>query len=72
MMRLKLLKPVVISGHPGLAVGDIFESDDRGLLFYCEEVKPEARVERAADIETREPVVENRDPQPKRLKKTLP
>ena len=72
-MRLKLIQPVVIEGHPGLGVGDIFESNDRGLLVYCVEAKeaPEIRVDRGPDIVTREPVVENRDPV-KRSKKTLP
>ena len=71
-MKLKLTKPVVISGHPGLAVGDIFESNDRGLLVYCVEVADEPR---RLEIETRDPEVENRDPEvkiTKRTRKTLP
>ena len=71
-MRLKLIKPVVVEGHPGLGVGDIFESNDRGLLVYCVEVKDEPRVDRGPDVVTREPVVENRDPVVKRSRKTLP
>ena len=69
-----MLKPVVITGHPGLAVGDIFESADRSFLEWCVEVKdaPERQVDRRPEIVTREPVVENRDPVPKRSKKTLP
>ena len=67
-MRLKLTKPVAIGGHPGLAVGDIFESNDRDLLEWCVEVAERPAV--AAEVVTREPVVEHRDP--KRLKKTLP
>ena len=69
-MRLKLTKPVSIAAHPGLRVGDIFESDDRNLLEWCVEVAERPAV--VAEVVTREPVVENRDPVPKRLKKTLP
>lgn len=72
-MRLKLVKPVSLAGHPGLVVGSIFESDDRSLLEWCVEV--EAVAPRfVEEIETRVPVIENRDPQPavKRAKKVLP
>ena len=77
-MRLKLIQPVVIAGHPGLGVGDIFEDSDRGLLAFCVEVNDEPVKETPRPVvdpfvvENREPELENRDPVPKRFKKKLP
>jgi hypothetical protein len=69
-MKIKIIEPVVIGGYPGVKVGDVLEVPDvlaHGLInvHYA--------VEWLDKIEVREPVVENRDPQPvRRGRKTLP
>jgi len=67
-MRLRLLKSVVVTGHPGVKVGDVFEEKAwAGYLLSCkyaEEVKDEP-----AEIVTREPEIEHRDPAPKKSKR---
>lgn len=78
-MRIKILKPTVIHGRPGVQVGDILEVDaytaheltcgGRAVDYHA----PVADV--PAPVLTREPVIESRDPviQPTvRRKKTLP
>ncbi len=74
-MKLRLIKPVVITGHPGIKPGDIFEEKHPGHLLgagYCEEVKDEAPPRFVEEIETRTPAIESRDPQPKRTSRKLP
>ncbi len=63
--RIKLLKPVVVEGVIGVAVGDVLEVPNgvaRTLINMgaAEEVSSEAKS--AVTIETREPKVETRDP----------
>jgi hypothetical protein len=73
-MLVRLLKDCVVSGYPGVQVGDIFEVEQelgrnlvfRGILTEITAVKaPEV-------IQAREPVVQTRDPEPKRSRKQLP
>jgi hypothetical protein len=78
-MKLRLIKPVSLGiGYEGLTVGDVFEHPSPwALVGYVEEVQDEPPVETPRPvvdpftIETREPVVENRDPK-KKLKQKLP
>jgi len=69
-MKVRLIKPVVIGGHPGVQVGDEFEAKEAVSLIasgYCV-AAPERLVRVAESI-----VIENRDPitapQQKRNKK---
>jgi hypothetical protein len=66
-MKLKLIKPVVINGHPGVAVGDVFECVKNPHLLIADGYVVEVK-ESKEEIQTREPVVENRDPKPKKQK----
>ena len=68
-MRLRLIKSVVIEGHPGLHVGDVFEVANGNNLVaagYAVVVGGDAAETNVASqphpIETREPEVEARDP----------
>jgi hypothetical protein len=73
-VKLRLLMPVVIGGHPGLKKGDVFEHTKHPQYLigmgFCEEVKEEA-LKYVEEIATREPEIENRDPQPKRSQRKL-
>jgi len=78
-MKLRLIKPVSLgTGFEGLSVGDVFEHPNPfALVGYVEEVKDEpAEAPRPIvdpfTIETRDPVVENRDPKAKASKRKLP
>ena len=54
-MKVRLIKPVVISGHPGVQVGDEFEAKEAASLIangYC----VAARVAESIVIENRDPV----------------
>lgn len=71
-MKVRLIKHVVIGGHPGVQVGDEFEAKEAAALIasgYCV-AAPEGLVQVAESI-----VIENRDPvttplPQKRTKKT--
>ena len=78
-MKLRLTKPVVIQGYPGIKVGDTFDTDNPNeYAGYVEEVKESEKkyalkpVSDPFAVETREPEVEVRDPKPRKFKKTLP
>lgn len=76
-MKLKLIKPVVIQGRPGVLLGSVFEIEDRrGFELLQLRIAEPARDVAPDPIQTREPEVENRDPVvervPKRAKKSLP
>ncbi len=67
MMRIKLLASIVVTGHPGVRVGDIFDVPGHvgwHLIAnrWAEEVA--APVPQPEVIQMREPEVQNRDPQP--------
>lgn len=70
-MKVRLIKPVAISGHPGVQVGDEFEAKEAASLIangYC--VAASERLVRVAEsivIENRDPITA---PQQKRTKKT--
>lgn len=64
-MKIKLLKPMAVKGHPHASVGDILEVDSNtfqilealgGAVVSDEKTMP------VQVVETREPVVESRDP----------
>jgi hypothetical protein len=68
LVKIKLLKPVVVKGHPNANVGDILEVTPHtfqvleGLGAAVDATN--TRIEQPPEtIETREPVVENRDPE---------
>lgn len=72
-MKIELLKPCVVAGHPGAQVGDILEVTSHtyqvleGLnaarLVTDSSVKP-APAPAPEVIETRDPEPETRDPEP--------
>lgn len=64
-MKIKLLKAIVIKGHPGVSVGDVFDVADSIGADLCVEGAAElVKAEPTRTIEVREPEVESRDPQP--------
>ena len=73
-MMIRLTQSTVVKGCPGVIVGDVINVPDnvaRDLIAFGVgvEFKPEAKTEPAV-IETREPAVETRDPEPKRKVKS--
>ena len=77
-MKLILTKSVVITGHPGLAVGDVFEETKQPEFLIsigvAREFVPSEAIKESEEPQTREPVIENREPdiKPKRNKSKLP
>ena len=63
VMKIKLIRGCIVSGHPNIQLGDIVEVPDGVGSMLCGLKKAE-RVcnETPPVIETRDPVVENRDP----------
>jgi len=69
-MKIILLKPMAVAGHPNAHVGDVLEVPAN--TFQTLEGLGGARLADASDgvtgapevIETREPEIESRDPQP--------
>ncbi len=67
--KIRMTKGVVVKGHPGVSVGDEIDvawhlADQLVIEGLAEEVK-EVKASIAEVIETREPEVEAREPQPK-------
>lgn len=77
-MKLRLIREgIVVTGHPGLKLGDVFEETRQPgyiiSLGIAEEVKDSPR--NLDEPTSREPEIESRDPEikpVKRTKKTLP
>lgn len=74
-MRIKLLTGAVVKGHPGVVVGQVFECNDAAARELLS-MRIAELVETVEPVQTREPVIENRDPvierTTKRGKKSLP
>lgn len=67
-MKIRLLKPITVLDHPGVKVGDVFDIHAERGEILVRIGDAEAVSEK---IQTREPVIENRDPAielPKRKK----
>ena len=58
-MKLKLTKPVVVKGFPGIAVGDVIEVSER----FASELLAEGIAAPVETIQNRDPIIENRDPE---------
>lgn len=63
-MTIKLLKPVIVRDNPGVQVGDVFEpsKDVASELIGMGLAEPCEVVVKREEIQTREPIVEHRDP----------
>ena len=65
-MRIKLLKSIVVPGFPGISAGSVFEAPEAlvKLLMGRGHAEIVRAVSKPEVVQTREPVVETRDPQP--------
>ena len=67
LKKVKLIQGVVVKGHPGVVQGSTIEADPRtahelvtsGWAVYVTEIPVEQREE----VQTREPIIQQRDPQ---------
>jgi len=61
-MKIRLLKDVPVTDHPGVKVGDVFDiATERGEILV-RVGQAELVVAKAAAIQTRDPISESRDP----------
>jgi hypothetical protein len=63
-MLIKLIRPTIVTGHPGAQVGQPIEVEDSDAVSLINHGRAVAIPHEAQQIEVREPEVENRDPQP--------
>ena len=76
-MTIRITRPVVVKGFPGAGVGDVLEvpAGIAGDLLGLNAAVECKAVEAVEPVQTREPEIENREPEirtTKRSKKTLP
>jgi len=61
-MKIRLLKDVPVTDHPGVKVGDVFDiATERGEILV-RVGNAELVVAKATTIQTRDPITESRDP----------